>query len=177
MSQRVRKLDTAQANLTATLGHIRLVVSCGSCVAGVRAALDAGDYDALAEHIAGYQELMASAGGAGGDGALERQLERGGDAGAIVARARERLLEVTRQHVKEALAAQDAPAALRWLRLYKPLQLPDEGMAAALQFVKRCASRRHDSRPAQPGGARRWLTPEAPHVAARRRRRTRRKPP
>lgn len=136
----MRKLDTAQSNLTATLDHIRLVVSCGSCVAGVRAALDAGDYDALAGHIATYQDLMETAGGSGGDGALERQLERGGDAGAVVAAARDKLLTVTRQHVREALAAQDAAAALRWLRLYKPLQLPDEGMAATLQFITRHAT-------------------------------------
>jgi hypothetical protein len=128
----------------ATIEHIQLVVSSGACISAVRKALDAGDFEALAESISSYQQLVQQAGQTeGADGprlsTLSAQLEQGKPADIVVIAAREKLLQHVRQGVQSTLQAQDADAAFRYLKLYKPLELPDEGMAAALSFVKRCA--------------------------------------
>ena len=136
VSQRVRRLDTAQANLTATIARIHLITSCGATTAAVQAALEARDYEALASHISVYQEMQQQQQQAGGQ--VPEQV-RNGD--AIVADAREQLLTVVRVKVKAALDARDSDAAASFLKLYKPLQLPDEGMSASLSFVQRCAAR------------------------------------
>ena len=134
VSQRVRRLDTAQANLAATIDRIQLITSCAATTAAVQSALDARDYESLATHISEYQELQHQQATAGGE--LPAQVQAGSK---VVAQARETLLNVVREKVKAALDARDSDAAASFLKLYKPLQLPDEGMSASLSFVQRCA--------------------------------------
>jgi hypothetical protein len=58
VSQRVRRLDTAQANLTATIERIDAVIRCSACTAAVQAARQAQDWEALAERISEYQDMQ-----------------------------------------------------------------------------------------------------------------------
>lgn len=58
VSQRVRRLDTAQGNLTATIARIDAMTRCSACVAAVRAARQAKDWAALAERISEYQAMQ-----------------------------------------------------------------------------------------------------------------------
>jgi hypothetical protein len=145
VSQRVRRLDVAQTNLVATIEHIQLVVSSGACISAVRRALDSDDFEALAESISSYQQLMQQAGDTKGprESTASTALDLGQPADAVVMAAREKLLEHVRQGVKSTLQAQDADAASRYLKLYRPLELPEEGIAAALSFVKRYARLPH----------------------------------
>jgi conserved oligomeric Golgi complex subunit 4 len=128
---RVRRLDTAQANLTSAIDKINLVISRGGCISAVQTALDAQDYEALADHIAEYQQLEQRQSDLPARGSTEN-----GD--VIVSTAREKLLGVVRDQVKDALQAQDSAAAARFIKLYKPLDLPEEGMSAGLTFVRTC---------------------------------------
>lgn len=161
VSQRVRRLDTAQSNLEATLRHIDVITRARASTAAVQTALDAHDWHALAEHISAYQDLqnqqqrhahgstplMDSHPGSTAGGGMQRGLDGSPDpttpaqvhgSDAVIAAARERLLAVVRDKVKASLAAGNATAAAEFLQLYKPLGLPDEGMAAAVSFIQRC---------------------------------------
>ncbi len=57
VSFKVRELDTAQSRINDTLQRISLVVDRSAAVAGIRAALEAGDYEAAAEHVSKYLGL------------------------------------------------------------------------------------------------------------------------
>lgn len=135
VSGRVRRLDSAQANIAAVLKRIDLVLSSDACIAAIRSALDAGDFPTLAEQISSYQQMQRAP---GGGGATPRAPVAAAD--AVVAQATEKLLAVVREEVKAAMAAGDAAAAVRFLKLYKPLDMPEEGLAAAVSFVKKCAT-------------------------------------
>ena len=134
VSQRVRKLDTAQANLVATIDRIKLALECGTCVSAVQAALDSQDYEAAAARISEYQSLQDQL---PGGSSVPISLPSTAYADQVVSRAREKLLEVVRAKVGTAREAGDLGAMLRFLKLYKPLDVPQEGMAAALSFVRR----------------------------------------
>lgn len=137
VSQRVRKLDTAQSNLVATIEQIKLALECGTCVSAVQAALDSQDYEAAAARISEYQSLQDQL---PSGPAVPAALPSAAYADQVVGRAREKLLEVVRDKVGAAREAGDLSAMLRFLKLYKPLDVPQEGMAAAISFVRRCWS-------------------------------------
>lgn len=137
VSQRVRNLDTAQSNLVATIDRIKLALECGTCVSAIQAALDQQDYEAAAARIGEYQNLQDQL---PGGAVVATALPSAAYADQVVSRAREKLLEVVRERVGSAREAGDLSAMLRFLKLYKPLDVPQEGMAAALSFVRRCCS-------------------------------------
>ena len=57
VSFKVRELDTAQSRINETLQRITIVVERSTAVDGIRSALDAGDYEAAAEHVSKYLSL------------------------------------------------------------------------------------------------------------------------
>lgn len=110
-------------------------MECGTCVSAVQAALDSQDYEAAAARISEYQGLQEQL---PGGTSVPVPLPSAAYADQVVDRAREKLLEVVRERVGAAREAGDLSAMLRFLKLYKPLDVPQEGMAAALSFVRRC---------------------------------------
>ena len=74
VSRTVRELDTAQSRVSATLGHISIVLDRMRAVEGIQSALAKEDYEAAAECVARYLELEDELGGpaaAGSDGGPE----------------------------------------------------------------------------------------------------------
>jgi conserved oligomeric Golgi complex subunit 4 len=136
VSQRVRRLDTAQSNLISTIDRIRRALDSGTCITAVQSALDAQDYEAAAANISRYQQLQEQA---PNGHALPRGTPGSTYADHVVAQAREKLLVVVREKIAAACESRDMKGVLRFLQLYKPLNVPQEGMAAALAFVRRCA--------------------------------------
>ena len=137
VSQRVRRLDTAQSNLLSTIDRIRRALDSGTCITAVQSALDAQDYEAAAANIGKYQLLQEQS---PSGSALPRGTPGSTYADHVVSQARDRLLVVVREKIAAACESRDMKGVLRFLQLYKPLNVPQEGMAAALAFVRRCES-------------------------------------
>lgn len=135
VSQRVRRLDTAQSNLISTIDRIRRALDSGTCITAVQNALDAQDYEAAAANICRYQQLQEQS---PNGNALPRGTPGSTYADHVVAQARDKLLVVVREKIADACHSRDMQGVLRFLQLYKPLNVPQEGMAAALAFVRRC---------------------------------------
>lgn len=133
VSRRVRVLDTAQANLVATLNKIDLVITRSDCVSGVQAALDAGNYELAAQHISTYQDLDQ-------DAASLADSDDQGEQAAVLKRARTELVVLVRTKLQQGVEEQDTASVLRFLKLYKPLRMPDEGLRVCTSFLRRCAS-------------------------------------
>lgn len=136
VSQRVRRLDTAQSNLLSTIDRIRRALDSGTCITAVQSALDAQDYEAAAANISKYQQLQEQS---PSGSALPRGTPGSTYADHVVSQARDKLLVVVREKIAAACESRDMKGVLRFLQLYKPLNVPQEGMAAALAFVRRCA--------------------------------------
>jgi hypothetical protein len=134
VSQRVRRLDTAQSNLISTIDLIRRALDSGTCITAVQRALDAQDYEAAAANISRYQQLLDQC---PNGHALPRGTPGSAYADHVVAQARDKLLLVVREKIAAACESRDMAGMLRFLQLYKPLNVPQEGMAAALAFVRR----------------------------------------
>jgi conserved oligomeric Golgi complex subunit 4 len=137
VSKRVRRLDTAQNNLISTIDRIQRALDSGTCISAVQSALDAQDYEAAAANIGKYQQLQEQS---PNGSVLPRGVPGAAYANQVVAQAREKLLVVVRDNVAAACAERDAKGMLRFLQLYKPLNVPQEGMSAALSFIRRCAA-------------------------------------
>ena len=57
VSRKVRELDTAQSRIHSTLARINIMVDRTSAISGVRAALNAEDYEAAAQHVQSFLSL------------------------------------------------------------------------------------------------------------------------
>ena len=119
VSHKVRQLDCAQSRVHETLAHITATLGRTEAVEGLRRALDRGDYERAAAHVAEFRDLEArfvSAPAKADDRALAEQA-------ATVAAARDKLRVVVHDRLEVAARAGDHPGVVRFLRLHKPLGL------------------------------------------------------
>jgi hypothetical protein len=146
----VRRLDTAQRNVVATIDRITLLLTSRSCVAAIQSALNDGRYEEAAEAVGEYQRLMHDASKGAGHCGWEAELPGGG--GEIVKSARERLLEVVRERVAAAESEGSLGAVGEIIRLYQPLDVGEEGLEVTKSFLRRCALSLRSPTCSPPGG-------------------------
>lgn len=129
LSGKVRELDLAQSRVNSTLLHLDAIVERNNCIDGVKKALGLEDFEAAAKCVQtflqidakygrdarGWEQMMAS----------KRQLE-----------------SIVRKRLSAAIDQRDHPTVLRFIRLYSPLALEDEGLQAYVGYLKKVISMR-----------------------------------
>ncbi|OWM68607.1 conserved oligomeric Golgi complex subunit 4 [Punica granatum] len=124
VSGKVRELDLAQSRVNSTLLHLDAIVDRNNCIEAVKKALEHEDFEAAAKCVQtflqidakygrdarGWEQMMAS----------KRQLE-----------------SIVRKRLSAAIDQRDHPTVLRFIRLYSPLALEDEGLQAYVGYLKK----------------------------------------
>ncbi|KNC47766.1 uncharacterized protein AMSG_03993 [Thecamonas trahens ATCC 50062] len=121
VSGRVRELNTALERIDATLESVTEILNLKYCVEGISAAMDAADYEQAATYVAKYAAFD------------EAVLEQTSTEALVEAQARLKT-EVSSQFAA-AVEALDRDAVLRFGKLFAPIGLQAEGVAAYAGYL------------------------------------------
>ncbi|XP_057423899.1 conserved oligomeric Golgi complex subunit 4 [Lotus japonicus] len=127
VSRKVRELDLAQSRVRSTLHRIDAVVERGNCLDGVLRALDEEDYESAARYVQTFLQIDAQFKDSGSD---QIQRER-------LMTAKKQLEGIVRKKLSSAVDQRDHNAILRFVRLYTPLGLEEEGLQVYVGYLKK----------------------------------------
>lgn len=125
VSRKVRELDLAQSRVRSTLLRINAIVERGNCLEGVNKALETEDYESAAKYVQTFLQIDAEYKDSGSD-----QRER-------LMASKKQLEGIVRKKLSAAVDQRDHPAILRFIRLYTPLGLEEEGLQVYVGYLKR----------------------------------------
>ncbi|KAF7800806.1 conserved oligomeric Golgi complex subunit 4-like [Senna tora] len=125
VSRKVRELDLVQSRVGSTLLRIDAIVERGNCLEGVNKALESEDYESAAKYVQTFLQIDAEYKDSGSDQrdrlmAYKKQLEG-----------------IVRKKLSAAVDQRDHPAVLRFIRLYTPLSLEEEGLQVYVGYLKK----------------------------------------
>ncbi|MBA0568567.1 hypothetical protein Golob_006053, partial [Gossypium lobatum] len=125
VSRKVRELDLAQSRVNSTLLRIDAIVERGNCIDGVKSALDAEDYESATEYVRTFLEIDDKFKDSESD--QTKQLL-----------ASKKLLEgIVKKKLTAAVDQRDHPTILRFIKLYSPLGLDEEGLQIYVGYLKK----------------------------------------
>ncbi|KAG4142288.1 hypothetical protein ERO13_D06G121400v2 [Gossypium hirsutum] len=125
VSRKVRELDLAQSRVNSTLLRIDAIVERGNCIDGVKSALDAEDYESATEYVRTFLEIDDKFKDSESD--QRKQLL-----------ASKKLLEgIVKKKLTAAVDQRDHPTILRFIKLYSPLGLDEEGLQIYVGYLKK----------------------------------------
>ena len=125
VSHKVRELDLAQSRVRSTLLRIDAIVERGNCLEGVNKALETEDYESAAKYVQTFLKIDAEYKDSGSDQrdrlmASKRQLEG-----------------IVKRKLSAAVDQRDHATILRFIRLYTPLGLEEEGLQVYVAYLKK----------------------------------------
>lgn len=129
VSLKVRELDLAQSRVRSTLHRIDAIVERGNCLDGVLRALDTEDYESAARYVQTFLQIDAQFKDSGSD-QIQIQRERLLD-------VKKQLEGIVRKKLSSAVDQRDHPSILRFVRLYTPLGLEEEGLQVYVGYLKK----------------------------------------
>ncbi|KAK9819498.1 hypothetical protein WJX81_007056 [Elliptochloris bilobata] len=138
VSRKVRELDTAQSRIHATLARINIMVDRTAAINGVRAALEAEDYEAAARHVQAFLALEQRF------GPIHDELDskQAQEQRRVLEEAQARLQAVVRERLEEARGRRDHATILRFTRLFPLLGMPDEGLRWFVDYLRQLVTAR-----------------------------------
>ncbi|KAJ7951380.1 Conserved oligomeric Golgi complex subunit 4 [Quillaja saponaria] len=125
VSRKVRELDLAQSRVRSTLLRIDAIVERGNCLEGVNKALDIEDYESAAKYVQTFLQIDAEYKDSGSD-----QRDR-------LMASKKQLEGIVRKKLSAAVDQRDHPTILRFVRLYSPLGLEEEGLQVYVGYLKK----------------------------------------
>ncbi|KAF3674431.1 Conserved oligomeric Golgi complex subunit 4 [Capsicum annuum] len=131
VSAKVRQLDLAQSRVNDTLLRIDAIVDRSHCLDGVRKALDSEDYESAAVFVQTFLQLDAKY----KDSAASDQREQ-------LLASKKQLEGIVRRKLGEAVDKRDHSKVLRFIRLYPPLALEEEGLQVYVAYLKKVIAMR-----------------------------------
>ncbi|KAK4267085.1 hypothetical protein QN277_023920 [Acacia crassicarpa] len=125
VSGKVRELDLAQSMVHSTLLRINAIVERGNCLEGVNKALEIEDYESAARYVRTFLRIDAEYKDSGSD-EKERLMD-----------SKKQLEGIVRKKLSAAVDQRDHSAVLRFIRLYSPLGLEEEGLQVYVGYLKK----------------------------------------
>ncbi|XP_028752306.1 conserved oligomeric Golgi complex subunit 4 [Neltuma alba] len=125
VSRKVRELDLAQSRVRSTLLRIDAVVERGNCLEGVDKALGIEDYESAAKYVQTFLKIDAE----------YKELES--DQRERLMASKKQLEGIVRKKLSSAVDQRDHPTILRFIRLYSPLGLEEEGLQVYVGYLKK----------------------------------------
>ncbi|KAF5733385.1 conserved oligomeric Golgi complex subunit 4 [Tripterygium wilfordii] len=130
VSAKVRELDLAQSRVNSTLSRIDAIVERGSCLDGVRNALDSQDYESAAKYVQTFLQIDA------------KYKDSTSDQREQLLACKKQLEGIVRKQLSAAVDQRDHPTILRFIRLYQPLGLEEEGLQVYVGYLKKVIAMR-----------------------------------
>ncbi|XP_030475398.1 conserved oligomeric Golgi complex subunit 4 [Syzygium oleosum] len=124
VSGKVRELDLAQSRVNSTLLHLDAIVERNDCIEGAGKALGHEDYEFAATCVERFLQIDAKYG----------RDPRGWDQ---MMASKKQLEGIVRKRLAAAVDQRDHATVLRFIRLYCPLGLEDEGLQAYVGYLKK----------------------------------------
>lgn len=125
VSRKVRELDLAQSRVNSTLHRIDAVVQRSNCIDGVRKALDTEDFELAANYVQTFLQIDA------------KYKDSGSDQRDQMFASKHQLEAIVRKKLSAAVDQRDHPTILRFIRIYSPLGLEDEGLQVYVGYLKK----------------------------------------
>ncbi|XP_041012100.1 conserved oligomeric Golgi complex subunit 4 [Juglans microcarpa x Juglans regia] len=125
VSRKVRELDLAQSRVNSTLHRIDAVVQRSNCIDGVRKALDTEDFELAANYVQTFLQIDA------------KYKDSGSDQRDQMLASKHQLEAIVRKKLSAAVDQRDHPTILRFIRIYSPLGLEDEGLQVYVGYLKK----------------------------------------
>lgn len=126
VSGKVRELDLAQSRVHSTLSRIDAIVERSSCLDGVKKALDAEDFDSAARFVQTFLQIDSRYKDSGGSDQRHQLLD-----------AKRQLESIVRKRLSSAVDQRDHPTILRFVRLFSPLGLQQEGLQVYVSYLRK----------------------------------------
>nr|GMD36412.1 conserved oligomeric Golgi complex subunit 4 [Ipomoea batatas] len=131
VSAKVRQLDLAQSRVNDTLLRIDAIVHRSNCLDGVQKALDSEDFESAANYIQSFLQIDAKYRDSSGSEQREQLLA-----------SKKQLEAIVRRRLAAAVDQRDHPTVLRFIRLYSPLGLEEEGLQVYVGYLKKVIAMR-----------------------------------
>lgn len=130
VSSKVRELDLAQSRVNETLLRIDAIVERSNCIDGVQKALDNEDFESAANYVQTFLQIDA------------KYKDSGSDQREMLFASKKQLETIVRRRLSAAVDQRDHPTVLRFIRLYSPLALEEEGLQVYVSYLKKVISLR-----------------------------------
>ncbi|XP_009778340.1 conserved oligomeric Golgi complex subunit 4 [Nicotiana sylvestris] len=131
VSAKVRQLDLAQSRVNDTLLRIDAIVHRSNCLDGVHKALDSEDFESAANYVQTFLQLDAKY----KDSAASDQRDQ-------LLASKKQLEGIVRRRLAAAVDQRDHSTVLRFIRLYPPLGLEEEGLQVYVAYLKKVIAMR-----------------------------------
>lgn len=125
VSRKVRELDFAQSRVKSTLRRLDAIVERGSCIDGVKKALESEDYEAAANYVQTFLQID------------EEYRDSGSDQMEQLSESKRKLEAIVKRRLAAAVDQRDHPTILRFVRLYTPLGLAVEGLQVYVGYLRK----------------------------------------
>ncbi|KAF9606686.1 hypothetical protein IFM89_027730 [Coptis chinensis] len=130
VSSKVRELDLAQSRVSTTLSRIDAIVERGNCVEGVKKALGAEDFENAARFVKTFLEIDSMY---KDSGSVERE---------ELLNSKRVLEGIVRKRLGAAVDQRDHSSILRFVKLFLPLGLEEEGLQVYVAYLKKVIAMR-----------------------------------
>ncbi|KAA8532647.1 hypothetical protein F0562_032537 [Nyssa sinensis] len=130
ISGKVRELDLAQSRVNETVLRIDAIVERGNCIDGVKKALETEDFESAAKYVQTFLQLDA------------KYKDSGSDQREQLLASKKQLEGIVRRRLSAAVDQRDHPTILRFIRLYSPLGLEEEGLQVYVNYLKKVIAMR-----------------------------------
>ncbi|MBA0854588.1 hypothetical protein Goshw_002169 [Gossypium schwendimanii] len=133
VSRKVRELDLAQSRVNSTLLRIDAIVERGNCIDGVKSALDAEDYESATNYVRTFLEID------------NKFKDSGSDQREQLLASKKQLEGIVKKKLMAAVDQRDHATILRFIKLYSPLGLEEEGLQVYVGYLKKVIGMRSRS--------------------------------
>ncbi|KAL7605604.1 conserved oligomeric Golgi complex subunit 4 [Lactuca sativa] len=130
VSGKVRELDLAQSRVNETLHRIDAIVERSNCIDGVQKALENEDFESAANYVQTFLQIDA------------KYKDSGSDQREQLFASKKQLESIVRRRLSAAVDQRDHQTVLRFIRLYSPLSLEEEGLQVYVSYLKKVISLR-----------------------------------
>ncbi|XP_010934198.1 conserved oligomeric Golgi complex subunit 4 [Elaeis guineensis] len=125
VSRKVRELDLAQSRVHSTLSRIDAIVERSHCLDGARRALDAEDFETAARFVQTFLQIDA------------RFRDSANDHRDQLLDCKRQLESIVRRRLAAAVDQRDHASILRFVRIFPPLGLQEEGLQIYVSYLKK----------------------------------------
>ncbi|GLT41818.1 hypothetical protein SLA2020_158560 [Shorea laevis] len=125
VSRKVRELDLAQSRVNSTLVRIDAIVERGTCIEGVKSALETEDYESAAKYVQTFLQID------------DKLKDSGSEQREQLLNSKKQLEGIVKNKLLAAVDQRDHPTILRFVRLYSPLGMEEEGLQVYVGYLKK----------------------------------------
>jgi hypothetical protein len=144
VSGKVRELDLAQSRVQATLSKIDAIVDRTNCIDGVKQALEVEDYETAAKYVETFLQLDSEINESPNPdlGFSASGPDTGSEQRKQMFESKEKLEGIIKKKLSAAIDAKDHANVVRFVKLFLPLRLQEEGLKSFVAYLRKIVAMR-----------------------------------